>query len=81
MTEENKPEEITGWVAWHSDRIDFSTFCGNEQECWSAVVNEGKYGENYESLSDYEFAIMDAQKAGWRIRPVKLVFTDEGDEK
>ncbi|TXH59009.1 MAG: hypothetical protein E6Q97_00940 [Desulfurellales bacterium] len=81
MTEEKKTEEITGWVAWHPHGIDFSTFRGDEQECWSAVVNEGKYGENYESLSDYEFAIIDAQKAGWRIRPVKVVFTDDGAEK
>ena len=51
--------------------------CTNPDEPWSILVNEGAYGQNYESLSDYEFAIIDAQKLGWRIRPVEMKFTDE----
>lgn len=74
-------KEITGWVAWHPEKgADPLSFADNEEEPWSIVVNEGPYGINYECLEDYEFAVYEAKKNGWRIRPVKLVFTDEGEK-
>lgn len=71
-------EKIKGFVAWHPEKgVEWRTVCSDPDETWGFLVNEGPYGQNYESLSDYEFAIIDAERLGWRIRPVELRFTDE----
>lgn len=90
---EKSQEGIPGWVAWHPDprwssviiysmgespdgawselrdfleSDDFSRCCGITEEMTTA-----DYLEKFERA---------AVRAGWRIRPVKIIFTDEGGE-
>ncbi len=83
MSTNNKP--ITGWVAWHPDT-------GILEDMGSGMFVAGTYEEALEDLKDdldlsYSYDESDVESnhgewlstQGWRIRPVELRFTDEGE--
>jgi len=61
-----------GWIYW--DNVSLSC----EEEVFSKIVGEMPYGQNFESLSDYEAAVDEAKRQGWKARP--FVFLDEGEK-
>lgn len=86
---EEKPKELTGWVAWHpNERTPLRTCSMSKQGCEDRLIN-AVYGfqhdlthacaETYFAARDV--AIVTSEKDGWRIRPVKIVFTDEEGER
>lgn len=84
MSEEKKPEEITGWVAWHPEKgVELLGMPVSKESAEDAAAEQlgfcwiFSYGGSRVVDQDLD----EMQKAGWRIRPVKIVFTDEGGEK
>lgn len=77
MSNKQKPDgwvcqDPNGWYHWDNVSLD------SDYEVFSKVVNEGPYGEHFECLSDYEAAVDDAKREGWKARPFK--FLDEVEE-
>lgn len=76
---EKKPD---GWVAWHPEMSKPITMSKSGSIEQLLRQNYGlRYGETYCHAEAY-FAMRDsllgeAEKDGWRIRPVKIVFLDE----
>ncbi len=75
MTEQEKPD---GWVAWHPAKgfLDYregpekyETYCVNLSANFCADSAHVRTGSQF---------VRGVNKKGWRIRPVKLVFLDEG---
>ena len=61
-------EKLTGWIAWHPEQV-YHTSCPTEVAAWHTLERQGR-GENREQLTN----------EGWRIRPVEIRFTDEGEK-
>jgi hypothetical protein len=92
MSEEKK--EITGWVAWHPEHgTEIETLSLDEGDCYYVFCRSvcGRYidqgspedlynGKFHERLRDFESLLSLALEDGWRIRPCKVVFTDEEKE-
>lgn len=78
MSNDNKPD---GWVCvdpngwYHWDNLSLNC----EEEVFSKIVGEMPYGQNFESLLDFETAVAEAQAKGWKARPFK--FLDEEPSK
>ena len=67
---------IEGWVAWHPDG-DMCGFdvCDSIGDAEYALL-EGR--ADYEAVRDNELAVHEKlRQEGWRIRPVRITFTDE----
>lgn len=74
MTDEKKPD---GYVAWHPDSgLARWSLTKDKIKCQKALVSH---------IKDYKLDGLAAKMqrierdTGWRIRPVKLVFLDEGE--
>ncbi len=88
--EENKVEEAVadGYVAWHPDKgIEPLTFVSENAGADAAfylLIDEDCAGYDFSDASNPDCNETDqmerAKREGWQIRPVRLVFTDEGEK-
>lgn len=64
-------DKITGWIAYHFERGLYK----NE-------ANEVLFVRDLSIFKEQEFSPFSQamSKYGWRIRPVEIVFTDEGEK-
>lgn len=67
----SEKKEITGWVAWHPFTKEMTEI--NHGIVWTRP----ELAEDFCHKRALETSKM-LKLGGWRIRPVKLVFTDEG---
>jgi hypothetical protein len=84
MSEENK--EITGFVAWHPDGRR-GGFESEQEATWTAQCFEFNALPESDRTAVIEKGNREINKfikgltiPGWRIRPCKIVFTDEEKE-
>lgn len=86
MSEEN----LNGWVAWHPDgawrSVSIQSATDHEEFIWDtlqAILSSDDFNgcvgitEEMNIAEDLEEFEQAAIRAGWRRRPVKLVFLDE----
>ena len=74
-------EKITGWVAWHPDiGINFMTINDVSNETAMLIHVDSELGGEDYGYENPEESWGIAQNEGWRIRPVEIVFTDEGEK-
>lgn len=74
------PKPITGWVAWHPERKEkdmVEVFLTEDMAENTLCLREGFYesGKFYAGVLCPE----EAYQAGWKVRPVEMRFTDEGE--
>lgn len=76
MTDDQKSNDCTGWVAWHPERgLYYLSFGVSRCACESNLA----YWKNSE-LEFEEERLKEYEAQGWRIRPVRLQFLDEKEK-
>ena len=79
MSEEKK--EMAGWVAYHLDR-ERREFSFSRQGCEEKLteVSRGDFKTFESYIATHEAELIYMKSRGWRIRPCKIVFTDEEEK-
>jgi len=75
MSEERKTEEVEGFVCWSPDH----GFIPVNDEGDIAIVTDAERCEESFMAHPNSSRGKTQRRHGWRIRPCKIVFTDEGE--